>query len=385
MAQRDGEPLTFEAPLQELKKRIEELLRNAGEAPEMQTLLRPMQEQYRQVEKQLYENLNPWNTVELARHPKRPQTRDYIHLAFDEFEEIHGDRSFRDDLAIVTGFGRLGAHRVMLVGQHKGRTVEERHLSHAGCTHPEGYWKAMRKMRLAEKYGLPVVTFIDTKGAYPGIGSEERGVAIAIAESMLLMSQLRVPVVCVVIGEGGSGGALGIGVGNRVLMLRHAYYSVISPEGCASILWRDGGKKALAAEALHLTSRDLRDFGLVDDIVEEPLGGAHRDPEKMGRTLRDTISRHLDELRALSGDELEAQRFEKFRAMGEFLENQTLPEPPPPPEPEEEPQEESGEETDPAAPGEGEEMPADEESPADENEDGPATGEDEEPPRESDA
>jgi acetyl-CoA carboxylase carboxyl transferase subunit alpha len=212
----------------------------------------------------------------------------------------------------------------MFVGQHKGRDVKERHLCHAGCPHPEGYWKALRKMKIAERFGLPVVCLIDTKGAYPGIGSEERGVAIAIAENLLEMSRLKVPIVCVVIGEGGSGGALGIGIGDRVLMLRHAYYSVISPEGCASILWRDGNMKAQAAAVLKLTSRDLKGNNLIDDIIEEPMGGAHRDPDAMAKTLREALIGNLDELVKIPIDELVDMRYAKYRAIGDYFEGQVV-------------------------------------------------------------
>jgi len=319
----DRDSLPFERPLADLKRRIEELKRNTESTPGLQTLLGSMQTQYGQLERQLYEDLSPWNTVELARHPKRPQTRDYIAMIVDGFQELHGDRAFRDDLAIVTGLGQIGPHRILFVGQHKGRDVNERHLCHAGCPHPEGYWKALRKMRLAEKFGLPVVCLIDTKGAYPGIGSEERGVAVAIAENLRAMSMLRTPIVCAIIGEGGSGGALGIGVGDRVLMMQHAYYSVISPEGCASILWRDGEKKAQAATVLKLTSRDLKGFHLIDEIIEEPLGGAHRDPQASASNLRQTLVRHLDDLKRLPAEDLLAKRYEKYRAFGEFLEGQT--------------------------------------------------------------
>lgn len=320
MSDNDKDLLPFEAPLRELKRRIEEMMASSAESPELKSLLEPMQAQYEQVERQLYDNLKAWQIVLVARHPGRPQTRDYVSLVFDSFEELHGDRMYRDDLAIVSGFASIGRHRVMLVGQHRGRDVKERHLSNAGCPHPEGYRKALRKMKLAEKFGMPVVTLIDTKGAFPGIGSEERGVAVAIAENMREMSCLRVPVVCVIIGEGGSGGALGLGVGDRILMLRHSYYSVISPEGCASILWRDGNMKAEAAEALRLTSRDLLKFGLVDEVVEEPLGGAHRDLRKMGDFLKAALTRNLDELAGVPVDTLVAERYEKFRRYGEFLE-----------------------------------------------------------------
>ncbi len=320
MSDEDKTLLPFEAPLRELKRQIEKMAADAKDAPELQALLDPMRTQYAQIERQLYENLKPWQTVLVARHPGRPQTRDYASLLFDSFEELHGDRMYGDDLAIVTGLGVIGGRRVMLVGQHRGRDVRERHLSNAGCVHPEGYRKALRKMRLAEKFGLPVVAFIDTKGAYPGIGAEERGVAIAIAENMREMSRLRVPVLCVVIGEGGSGGALGLGVGDRVLMLRYSYYSVISPEGCASILWRDGNMKEKAAEELRLTSGELLEFGLIDEVVPEPLGGAHRDLNGMAGMLREAIIRNLDALSVRTADELVAGRYAKFRAYGRFLE-----------------------------------------------------------------
>lgn len=315
---RDGLP--FESTLAELKQRIEELKKTALDSPQLQSGLASMEQHYRSVEKDLYENLSAWNTVLLARHPKRPQARDYVELMLQDFQELHGDRMYRDDLAIVTGLANLGGRRVMFVGQHKGRDVNERHVCFAGCPHPEGYRKALRKMLLADKFGVPIVCLIDTKGAYPGIGSEERGVAVAIAENLREMTLLGVPVVCAVIGEGGSGGALGIGIGNRVLMLQHAYYSVISPEGCASILWRDGEKKAQAAESMKLTSRDLKEYGLIDEVVAEPLGGAHRDPVAAAASLKAALIRNLDELAPLSPDELRRQRYEKFRAFGEWVE-----------------------------------------------------------------
>jgi acetyl-CoA carboxylase carboxyl transferase subunit alpha len=319
MSADDKDALPFEAALRSLESSIETLLEKE-ETPALRERLAQMQTQHEDLKREFYETLSAWDTVELARHPKRPQTRDYIDLAFDDFEELHGDRAFRDDLAIVTGLGTLGPHRVLLVGEHKGRTVEERHVCHAGCPHPEGYRKALRKMQLAEKFGLPVVTFIDTKGAYPGPAGEERGQGPAIAENLLAMSRLRVPVVCAILGEGGSGGALAIGVGDRILMLRHAYYSVISPEGCASILWRDGAKRAQAAAVLRLTSRDLREFGLIDEIVEEPLGGAHRDPAATAQALREALIRNLDALVGRDAGTLVEGRYAKFRAFGRFEE-----------------------------------------------------------------
>jgi acetyl-CoA carboxylase carboxyl transferase subunit alpha len=245
---------------------------------------------------------------------------DYVEMIFDEFVELHGDRAIGNDRAIRTGFARLGDFRVMLVGHQKGHTTKERLECFHGCAHPEGYRKALAKMRLAAKYCLPVVCLIDTPGAYPGIGAEERGQAQLIATGILEMSRLPTPVVCVVIGEGGSGGALAVGVGDRVSMLEHAYYSVISPEGCAGILWKEANErtKPVAAEALRLTARDLKRLGVIDDVIPEPLGGAHRDPREMGNTLKTYLLRYLRELRAVPVDELMENRYRKFRAMGVF-------------------------------------------------------------------
>ncbi len=311
--------LPFEQPLHDLRIRINELLENEGQSDEMHSHARMMQEQADEMERKLYANLSPWNVVQIARHQKRPQARDYIEMVFDDFQELHGDRSFRDDMAIVTGLAELGGKRVMLVGQHRGRTVEERHQSHAGCSHPEGYRKALQKMKLAERFNIPIVCLVDTKGAYPGIGAEERGQGIALAENIRDMSLLKVPVICCIIGEGGSGGALAVAVGNKILMLEHAYYSVISPEGCASILWRDGERKVDAANVLKLTSKDLYARGFIDQIVEEPLGGAHRDHMMAANNLRDAILKNLAELEGMSPDELAEDRYQKFRAFGEFL------------------------------------------------------------------
>lgn len=319
--------LPFEVPLYELRKRIEDMLKDAEPSEGLEQQVRMMREQADAMERQLYENLTPWNTVQIARHQKRPTARDYIENAFDQFEELHGDRAFRDDLAIVTGLARIGQRRFVVVGQHRGRNVEERHLSHAGCAHPEGYRKALQKMKMAERFGLPVVSLIDTKGAYPGIGAEERGQGIALAENIRDMSLLRVPVLCIVIGEGGSGGALALGVGNRILMLQHAYYSVITPEGCASILWRDGDRKTDAASVLKLTSKDLKERGFIDEIIPEPLGGAHRDLSQAAKNLREAIEKNLALLEGKSADQLVEDRYAKFRAFGEFLSGQSLPEP----------------------------------------------------------
>jgi acetyl-CoA carboxylase carboxyl transferase subunit alpha len=267
-----------------------------------------------------YSELSPWETVLVSRHPERPQFLDYVGMIFDEFLELHGDRAFGDDRAIRTGFAKLGENRLLLVGHQKGKSFKERNECFYGCAHPEGYRKAMNKMKLAAKFGLPVVCLIDTPGAYPGLGAEERGQAQLIATSMFEMSRLPTPIVCVVIGEGGSGGALGIGVGDRVSVLEHAYYSVISPEGCAGILWKTATEvtKPRAADALKLTSRDLYRLRVVDDIIPEPLGGAHRNPREMGLTLQRYLLKYLRQLKSLSADALLEERYQKFRRMGVF-------------------------------------------------------------------
>jgi acetyl-CoA carboxylase carboxyl transferase subunit alpha len=311
--------LPLERPIYEIQDRIAELEAapvGSGEQEEIRRLRRELVE----VQKQVFGSLDPWQTVEVARHPDRPKTSDYLSLVFDEFVELHGDKSFRDDPAMVTGFAKLDQHRVLVVGHQKGKTLQERQACHFGCAHPEGYRKAMGKMRLAAKYGLPVICLIDTPGAYPGVGAEERGQAQVIAESMFLMATLPIPIVCVVIGEGGSGGALGIGVGDRVAVLEHAYYSVISPEGCAGILWKSADHKADAATALRMRSGDLRQLEVVDAVIDEPPGGAHRDPRQMGIRLKSYLLKSLKELTNHSGEELVTLRYEKFRRMGRWLE-----------------------------------------------------------------
>ena len=313
--------LDFEAPLVELETKIEELktfqqtadVDLSGQIDKLATRLTEQR-------KAIFANLTPWQKIQLARHPKRPLTSDYVQMLFDDFVELHGDRSFRDDPAILTGLARLDGRRVLVVGQRKGKDTAEKISCHFGSPHPEGYRKAMAKMHLAEKFGLPIISFINTPGAYPGIGAEERGQAFVIAENLLRMAALRVPVVCVVIGEGGSGGALGIGVGNRILMLEHAYYSVISPEGCAAILWKSAEYKERAAEILKLTAKDLLGFGIIDEIVPEPLGGAHRAPLVIAQTIRERLIENLDQLAGLSERELVEDRYAKFRRMGIFEE-----------------------------------------------------------------
>ncbi len=312
--------LPLERPIYELEDKIAALEAASDKTVEVQESLRQMRRELTDLKKRVFRQLSPWETVEVARHPDRPMTTDYLSLVFDEFVELHGDKSFGDDRAIRTGFAKLDQYKVLVIGHQKGKTLKERNACHFGCAHPEGYRKAMLKMKLAEKYELPVICLIDTPGAYPGIGAEERGQAQVIAESMFEMSRLRTPIICVVIGEGGSGGALGIGVGDKVAVLEFAYYSVISPEGCAGILWKSHTFKEQAAKSLRLTSRDLLSLGVIDDVIEEPLGGAHRDHPQMATRLKMYLLRNLRELIGKPLDQLVSARYEKFRAMGKFLE-----------------------------------------------------------------
>lgn len=312
-----SKPLPFEQDIYELELLMAKL-EATPEAPGAAESIRRMRRELTNLKKERYANLSAWETVLVARHEDRPQTMDYVGMIFDEFVELHGDRAIGDDRAIRTGFARLGDFRVMLVGHQKGHTTAERLQCFYGCAHPEGYRKALTKMRLAAKYGLPVICLIDTPGAYPGIGAEERGQAQLIATSILEMTRIPTPVVCVVIGEGGSGGALGIGVGDRVGMLQHAYYSVISPEGCAGILWKVATEvtKPKAAAALRLTAADLQSLGVIDHVIAEPLGGAHRSPREMGNTLKTYLVRQLRELSTRDSKQLLAERYDKFRRMG---------------------------------------------------------------------
>ncbi|MCP4193275.1 MAG: acetyl-CoA carboxylase carboxyltransferase subunit alpha [Planctomycetaceae bacterium] len=309
--------LEFEQPIYELEARLEKL-KSVGR-PESEQEMRRVRDQLADVTREIYSNLTPWQTVKIARHKDRPQTSDYLSLLFDEFVPLHGDRLFGDDSAMLAGFAKLDQFKVMVVGHQKGRTTKERTACYFGCAHPEGYRKALSKMKLAAKFGIPVICLIDTPGAYPGVGAEERGQAQAIAENMYEMSRLKTPVICVVIGEGGSGGALGIGVGDRVAMLQFSYYSVISPEGCAGILWKSHEFAEQAAESLRFTSGDLREFGVIDEVIEEPLGGAHRDHHQTSSRLKIFLTRQLRELVALETSDLLQQRYEKFRRMGVFL------------------------------------------------------------------
>jgi acetyl-CoA carboxylase carboxyl transferase subunit alpha len=312
-----GPPLPFETDIHDLEQELARL-ETAPDAPGVGDQLRRLRRELTAQKRERYERLTPWETVLVSRHPNRPQMMDYVETVFDEFVELHGDRAFGDDRALRAGFARLDGTKVLLIGQHKGRTLAERQQCYYGCAHPEGYRKALAKMRLAAKYRLPIICLIDTPGAFPGIGAEERGQAQLIATSILEMTRLPTPIVCVVIGEGGSGGALGIGVGDRIGMLQFAYYSVISPEGCAGILWKVATEetKPAAAEALRLTARDLERFRVVDHVIPEPLGGAHRDPRGMMATLKTYLSRQLKELVGLDESTLLADRYRKFRAMG---------------------------------------------------------------------
>jgi len=315
--------LDFEKPILELQNKLEELRAH----PEKHSLGISFEEEMLIIEKKIQEtrrqiflNLTPWQRVQLARHPKRPYTLDYIATTFTDFEELHGDRLFAEDRAMVGGFAKLGEHRVLVIGTQKGRDTKENILRNFGSAHPEGYRKALRLMRLANKFGLPIITLIDTAGAYPGIGAEERHISEAIAVNLREMMLLEVPVIAAVIGEGGSGGALGIGVADRVLILENAYYSVISPEGCAAILWKDRANAAKAAAALRITAKDLLELKLVDEIVPEPLGGAHTDMAASAATLKTHLVKHLEEILALPVSTRLKKRYEKFRSHGHFVE-----------------------------------------------------------------
>ena len=305
----------FERPIAELVKEIEALEVHADD-PKTKAKIQRLRRKLRNFRKQIYGRLKPWEIVQVARHPQRPYTLDYIRMIFDDFVELHGDRRYGDDPAMVAGFAFLGEQPVAVVGHQKGRTMDEKMHRNFGMPHPEGYRKALRVMKLAEKFGRPVISFVDTPGAYPGIGAEARGQAQAIAENLREMARLTVPIIVIIIGEGGSGGALAIAVGDRVYMLQYAIYSVISPEGCASILWRDARKAEVAAETLRLTSKDLKELGVIDEIIEEPLGGAHADPQEMARRIKTVIETGVNELIALDVKSLIKQRYRKFRAMG---------------------------------------------------------------------
>ncbi|HVY62174.1 MAG TPA: acetyl-CoA carboxylase carboxyltransferase subunit alpha [Planctomycetota bacterium] len=317
--------LEFERPIAELENKIEELVAFAATAEvDLTAQIEELRGRAADLVREIYAGLTPWQRVQIARHPNRPGFVDFQQAFVEDFVELQGDRLFRDDRAISTGFGRIGGRRVMIVAQRKGKTTKERIACNFGMPHPEGYRKALRKMKLAEKLGLPIVTFINTQGAYPGVGSEERGVAFAIAENLMEMSRLKVPVICVVLAEGGSGGALAIGVGDRVLMMEHAYYSVITPEGCAAILWKTAERAPHAAGILRITARDLHEFGIVDEIVREPAGGAHRNQVEAARLLKASIVAALESLEGVPVDRLLADRYEKLRRIGAWIEGQPI-------------------------------------------------------------
>ncbi len=313
--------LEFEKPLLELEKQIEDLHR-LGEERQIDVAeeARLLQVRLNTLREQIYRNLTPMQRVQVARHPRRPYTLDYLSSIFTDFIELHGDRLFRDDPAIVGGWARLAGVSVIVIGHQKGRDTKENLKRNFGMAHPEGYRKALRLMKLAAKFNAPVITLIDTPGAYPGLGAEERGQAEALARNILEMAALPTPIIAVVIGEGGSGGALALGVADRILMLENSVYSVISPEGCAAILWKDAAQRERAAEALKLTAQDLLRFKLIDEIVPEPLGGAHLDPDATGEALRAALVRHMNELRKVRPEKLVRRRAEKYSAMGVFTE-----------------------------------------------------------------
>ncbi len=315
-------PLPFETPVSEIDKQIL-AIHQRDDADQYKEELDELRETRNNLLGKLYENLTPWQTVQVARHQNRPQTTDYIRMICRDFRELHGDRHFGDDPAILTGFARIGSHKVMVIGHQKGKNTEERIACHFGCAHPEGYRKALAKMKLAEKYGLPVVAFIDTPGAYPGLKAEERGQAEAIALNLKEMSRLKTPIVSVVIGEGGSGGALGLGVADRVAMLQYSWYSVISPEGCAAILWKIANEETneAAASSLALTSKDNLRNGLIDAIIPEPEGGAHRDNDATALNLEKWIVDTLRDLERFNPQTLVHRRYEKFAGMGVYSED----------------------------------------------------------------
>src|SRR5215475_6080062 len=308
--------LDFEKPLLELEKQIEELKRVAGENADLAKNLRPLEEQLATLRVEIYRSLTPMQRVQVARHPRRPYPLDYVNTVFTDFVELHGDRLYRDDPAIVGGWARLDGTSVMIIGHQKGRDTKDNLFRNFGMAHPEGYRKAMRLMRLAAKFGAPVITLVDTPGAYPGLGAEERGQAEAIARSLIEMASLPTPIITAVIGEGGSGGALAVGLADRVLMLENSVYSVISPEGCAAILWNDPAKASDAASALKMTAQDLLDLRIADDVISEPLGGAHRDTKAVTDRLAKALTNQLFTLTELSTDQLLAQRERKYRRIG---------------------------------------------------------------------
>lgn len=311
--------LDFEQPIADLEAKLQELrAASAGPAVNVDAEVRALQDKLRTRTAHIFRDLSPWQVSQLARHPQRPYTNDYIREICDEFEELAGDRAYADDAAIVGGLGRIDGRSVVIIGHQKGRDTKAKVRRNFGMPRPEGYRKALRLMKLAERFGLPLLTFIDTPGAYPGVGAEERGQSEAIARNLIEMAELRVPIVCTVIGEGGSGGALAIGVGDRTIMLEYSTYSVISPEGCASILWKSADKAKDAAEQLGLTAKRLKELGLVDKVVREPIGGAHRNPSQMATRLKAVLMNELDALGKLPVDALLQRRYERIRGYGAY-------------------------------------------------------------------
>jgi acetyl-CoA carboxylase carboxyl transferase subunit alpha len=311
--------LDFEQPIAELDAKIRELqLVNQGQELDLdlEEQINQLKEKNKELTKKIFANLEPWQVARVARHPLRPYTKDYIKLIFTEFDEFRGDRAFADDHAIIGGTARIDDKPVMVIGHQKGRSTKEKVKRNFGMPRPEGYRKALRLMEMAERFNMPIITFIDTPGAYPGVGAEERGQSEAIARNLKVMSRLRVPIVCTVIGEGGSGGALAIGVGDRVNMLQYSTYSVISPEGCASILWKTAEKASVAAEAMGITAKRIKELGLIDSIIEEPLGGAHRDVEHMAATLKQVLKHDLNQLSEIDREALLEQRYQKLMSFG---------------------------------------------------------------------
>lgn len=312
--------LDFEKPIVELEEKLRELQEFSTASVNLRTEISRLEKKVEKMREEVFSNLTRWQKVQLARHINRPFTMDYIRLIFTDFIELHGDRKFADDHAIVAGLARLGGEPVMVIGHQKGRDTKEKVYRNFGMPNPEGYRKALRLMEMAERFQLPIITFVDTPGAFPGIGAEERGQAEAIARNLMEMSRLHTPIVVVVTGEGGSGGALAIAVGDRILMLEHSIYSVISPEGCAAILWSDGTKGEIAAEALKPTAQDLKELDVIDEIVPEPLGGAHRDHDAAAKSVQEAVERSLRELKELPMEKILAERYHKFRRMARFTE-----------------------------------------------------------------
>lgn len=317
----DGPYLDFEKPIVDLEKKISDMVEfSQAENIELDGEIKSLRGKLRKLQDNILADLSRWQRVQLARHPKRPYTLDYIKMISTDFVQLHGDRTFADDKAMICGFARIDGRPVMFIGQQKGRDTKRKLLHNFGMANPEGYRKALRCMRLAHKFGRPIIILIDTPGAFPGIGAEERGQAESIARNLREMTNLEVPIIITIIGEGASGGALGIGLGDRVHMLENSWYSVISPEGCSAILWRDAAKAPEAAEALKLVAKDVENLGLIDGIIPEPLGGAHRDPELAARYLKESILRNLEEVEKLGPEDLIRQRIEKYRCMGVYSE-----------------------------------------------------------------